>query len=286
MGAQGPTGSDGAQGAQGATQPEGPQGAQGAQGARGPQGAVGAKGSGPQGAPGPPGPTGAQGKAGTTGPQGAVGAIGSQGAQGAAGPQGATGAQGAAGPSSCLERTVTLFLTCEREGNMGDIFAYSTVVNPSCANGDRLYDNDTCTGCDALQGFVIVGAGPDATITGGCVLECCDASDVRLKTEIKTLEGSLDKLMFLNPVEFDWTEDVPEYNYFFEHGKTHSLGFIAQEVRKVLPEIVKIRTNGYYYIEYPKLNAYLVEGIKEHQVFIDTLETSIIEVENILTSNG
>ena len=92
--------------------------------------------------------------------------------------------------------------------------------------------------------------------------------------------------MVLNPVEFDWTEDVPEYNYFFEHGKTHSLGFIAQEVRKVLPEIVKIRPNGYYYIEYHNLNAYLVEGIKEHQVFIDTLETSILEVENILTSNG
>jgi hypothetical protein len=92
--------------------------------------------------------------------------------------------------------------------------------------------------------------------------------------------------MILNPVEFDWTEDVPEYNYFFEHGKTHSLGFIAQEVRKVLPEIVKIRSNGYYYIEYHNLNAYLVEGIKEHQVFIDTLETSIIEVENILTSNA
>jgi hypothetical protein len=34
------------------------------------------------------------------------------------------------------------------------------------------------------------------------------------------------------------------------------------------------------------LNAYLVEGIKEHQVFIDKLETSIIEVENILISNG
>ena len=116
--------------------------------------------------------------------------------------------------------------------------------------------------------------------------QSCGRSDVRLKTEIRTLEGVLDKIMVLNPVEFDWTEDVPEYNYFFENDKTHSLGFIAQEVRKVLPEIVKIRPNGYYYIEYHNLNAYLVEGIKEHQVFIDTLETSILEVENILTSNG
>jgi hypothetical protein len=276
LGAQGPTGSDGAQGAQGATQPVGPQGAQGAQGARGPQGAVGAKGSGPQGAPGPPGPTGAQGRAGTQGGTGSPGATGSQGPQGAAGPPAA----------SCFERTVSLYLTCDREGQVPDSQAYSTVVNPECVNSDFLYDNPNCTGCDTFLNLVIVGAGQDATITGECRLECCGKSDVRLKTEIKTLEGSLDKLMFLNPVEFDWTEDVPEYNYFFEHGKTHSLGFIAQEVRKFLPEIVKIRSNGYYYIEYPKLNAYLVEGIKEHQVFIDKLETSIIEVENILTSNG
>jgi hypothetical protein len=60
------------------------------------------------------------------------------------------------------------------------------------------------------------------------------------------------------------------------------LGFIAQEVRKHIPEVAKIRTDGYYFIDYPKLNAYLVEGIKEHQVFIDTLETSIIELEKLV----
>lgn len=86
--------------------------------------------------------------------------------------------------------------------------------------------------------------------------------------------------MNLNPVEFDWVEEVPEYSFFFDNNKLHSIGFIAQEVRKSIPEVVKIRTDGYYYIEYHNLNAYLVEGIKEHQVFIDTLETSINQVEN------
>jgi hypothetical protein len=107
-------------------------------------------------------------------------------------------------------------------------------------------------------------------------------SDANLKTEVKTLTGSLEKLMLLNPVEFDWTEDTPEYSYYLENKKLHSLGFIAQEVRKHIPEVAKIRTDGYYFIDYPKLNAYLVEGIKEHQVFIDTLETSIIELEKLV----
>jgi hypothetical protein len=50
----------------------------------------------------------------------------------------------------------------------------------------------------------------------------------------------------------------------------------------VIPELVGVRSTGYYYIHYPKLNSFLVEAIKEHQVFIDNLETSIIEVENKL----
>ena len=92
----------------------------------------------------------------------------------------------------------------------------------------------------------------------------------------------MDKILNLNPVEFDWTEDTPEYSFYFENDKTHSIGFIAQEVRKYIPEVVHIKSNGYYFIDYPKLNSFLVEAIKEHQVFIDNLETSIIEVENKL----
>jgi len=111
-------------------------------------------------------------------------------------------------------------------------------------------------------------------------VEC--GSDINLKTEIKTLENSLDKILKLRPVEFDWTEDTPEYSFYFENNKTHSIGFIAQEVRAHIPDIVKVRSDGFYYIEYPFLNSYLVEAIKEHQVFIDNLESSIIEVENNL----
>ena len=284
MGAQGPTGSDGAQGAQGATQPVGPQGAQGAQGARGPQGAVGAKGSGPQGAQGPPGPTGAQGKVGTTGPQGAVGAIGSQGAQGAAGPA-----------SGCAQYTVGFGDDCFAACNVD--MAGSVWVNnsPPWAVNDGLFDdqtdcdNQTCS-VQPVSGFQYVYDLLDDCyqLQGACDIQSISrcSSDQTLKTQIRTLEGSLDKIMLLNPVEFDWVENVPEYNHYHEHGKIHSLGFIAQEVRKVIPELVHIRPDGYYFIDYTKLNSFVVEGIKEHQVFIDKLETSIIEVENILIGNG
>jgi hypothetical protein len=83
----------------------------------------------------------------------------------------------------------------------------------------------------------------------------------------------------MNPVEFDWSEDTPEYEYFKDKGKLHSIGFIAQEVQKIYPELVELRGDGYYTVHYPKLNAVLVEGIKEQQVFIEDLEKTITQLE-------
>jgi hypothetical protein len=47
----------------------------------------------------------------------------------------------------------------------------------------------------------------------------------------------------------------------------------------VIPELVLSRGDGYYTIDYPKINALLVEGIKEQQVFIDEVENDIIYLE-------
>jgi hypothetical protein len=104
-------------------------------------------------------------------------------------------------------------------------------------------------------------------------------SDARLKTNVQTLSNSLDKLLQLQPVEFDWKEITPQYEWFVEKGITHSIGFIAQQVQTVIPELVLSRGDGYYTIDYPKINALLVEGIKEQQVFIDEVENDIIYLE-------
>ena len=79
--------------------------------------------------------------------------------------------------------------------------------------------------------------------------------------------------------EFDWKENTPEYDYFVEKGKLHSIGFIAQRVKQVYPELVERRDDGYYTVHYHKINAILVEGIKEQQVFIEDLENTIIKLE-------
>src|SRR5687768_5367909 len=58
-------------------------------------------------------------------------------------------------------------------------------------------------------------------------------SDVRLKRNVSTLEGSLDKLLKLRGVTFEWKDPAKHVGRFGVQ-----TGFIAQEVEKVFPDWV------------------------------------------------
>jgi hypothetical protein len=111
----------------------------------------------------------------------------------------------------------------------------------------------------------------------------CAYSDVRLKEGIETLKNALEKILKLDPVEYDWNENlIVDYPHLKDRGKLHSIGLIAQEVREYFPEVVKIQNDGYYVINYEKLNAVLVEAIKEQQLFIDYINKEIESLEQLL----
>jgi hypothetical protein len=158
------------------------------------------------------------------------------------------------------------------------------------ANGCNIFGDSACSECpDCSCGFDSISDGTDCWALGecsfgeGCALSgqaACGRSDARLKTNVTTIEDALDKILKLNPVEFDWLESAPHYDTYKELGQIHSIGFIAQEVRAVIPQVVDLKDNGYYSIDYPKLNALLVEGIKEQQVFIEELQKLIEDLEN------
>jgi hypothetical protein len=60
-----------------------------------------------------------------------------------------------------------------------------------------------------------------------------NASDIRLKQNVSTINEGLNSILALNPVKFNWINNfVPA-----ENGK-NMFGFIAQEVQAVLPEAV------------------------------------------------
>ncbi len=73
-------------------------------------------------------------------------------------------------------------------------------------------------------------------------------------------------------VRFDWKKDeFKDKN--FDSGR--QIGLIAQDVEKVLPEIVKTDTEGYKSVAYDKLTAILVEALKEQQNEINELKAEI-----------
>ena len=65
-----------------------------------------------------------------------------------------------------------------------------------------------------------------------------------------------------------------------EFGNQDELGFIAQEVEKIVPEVVTKDNSkdAYRSVKYDKIVALLVEAIKEQQEQIDNLEKKVQEL--------
>ena len=83
-------------------------------------------------------------------------------------------------------------------------------------------------------------------------------SDVRLKEDINTIENSLEKVEGLRGVNFKWIDK--------NNGKRTEIGVIAQEVERVIPEVVFEDEEGIKSVAYDKLVAVLIEAIKELKV--------------------
>ena len=98
-----------------------------------------------------------------------------------------------------------------------------------------------------------------------------NSSDIRLKDNIQVIQGSLDKIDGIRGVEFDWNEKSP--GWAKERG--HDVGVVAQEIQKVLPEIVTERTNGYLGVDYKRIIPLLIESIKELKQEVEDLKKKV-----------
>ncbi|MEW6181106.1 MAG: tail fiber domain-containing protein [Chloroflexota bacterium] len=100
-------------------------------------------------------------------------------------------------------------------------------------------------------------------------------SDSRLKVNISPIKDPLQAILSLNGVTFFWnTSDYPELGLSNEP----QIGFIAQELEQVYPELVHVHENGYKTIDYVSLIPVLTEAIKQQQLMIVELQKEIIEL--------
>jgi hypothetical protein len=93
-------------------------------------------------------------------------------------------------------------------------------------------------------------------------------SDARFKTKIQPLGNMLNKILQLKPVSFEWKDT----------GR-NDLGFIAQDIATVFPELVRSNSEGYLSVEYANLVAPLVQVVQSQQAQIDELRTELEELK-------
>lgn len=104
-------------------------------------------------------------------------------------------------------------------------------------------------------------------------------SDIRLKKNIRRLDDStsLSKLMKLNPVSYEWKENVPtslKENY----PEGRQIGLIAQEVIQHIPEVVKnefLYDKEYKGIDYARIVTVLIGAVQEQQKQIEELKSKL-----------
>lgn len=94
-------------------------------------------------------------------------------------------------------------------------------------------------------------------------------SDRNLKTNIQKISGALDKVMKLDGITFQWKEERPcercpkETSTKLEDRT--EMGLIAQDVERIVPEVVRTTGDGKKALAYQNLVALLVESIKTQQ---------------------
>jgi len=120
-----------------------------------------------------------------------------------------------------------------------------------------------------------VGNGSASTTTYGTIsvngsgVSYNTSSDARLKENVVTLTGGLDKVKALRPVSYDWIDN-----------QSSDIGFIAQEAESIVPEAVTapIEDNPahqYYQMDLTRLVPVLTAAIQEQQAIIEALQARL-----------
>jgi len=96
------------------------------------------------------------------------------------------------------------------------------------------------------------------------------SSDERLKNNVEVISNPIEKVQSLRGVTWEWNELASD-----AAKQSPNVGVIAQEVEKVLPQLVHDRENGFKGVDYAKLTGLLIEAIKEQQKQIDELKSRL-----------
>lgn len=107
-------------------------------------------------------------------------------------------------------------------------------------------------------------------------------SDVAAKRNITTFTNATNVIMSLRPVTYQW-QDQTEYQKFKRTSprttNPKEIGFIAQEVEQVLPDVIGIDDMGNKLVNYTAIIPILTSAIQELNAKVEALEAKIAELQ-------
>jgi hypothetical protein len=153
------------------------------------------------------------------------------------------------------------------EVQTGSTSAALWVQTGGTTNSYIIADFRTGANLSALQiqgnGTIFMGGlGTGTVYSNGGNLTNSNPSDLNLKDKVEPINYGLDEILKLNPVSFHWKNDR------INQGKQY--GFIAQEVQKIMPDLVK--KGEYLGLDKEAIFTTLVKAIQELKQEIDTLK--------------
>ena len=195
---------------------------------------------------------------GDTGPQGIEGQQGQQGAQGPTGAQGPIGQMGQPGFTPVT-------------GPQGNDGIRASIEGPT------LWNKDSQSLISIFD--VNVGIGnPEPACKLDVAGEICTngialSSDRRFKKNIQSIKDMLNPCLALRGVTYNFkTNEFPNKKF----SSANQIGFIAQELEILFPELVSTDSNGYKSVDYARITPILVEAIKalsERKVQLEQVST-------------
>lgn len=168
-------------------------------------------------------------------------------------------------PNSSTTRATALTLDQDKSAT----FAGTLTVT----GGTTLSSTLGVTGAVTLTN--LAGSGSRAVLADSAGLLSAPVSDARLKIDVQPLSSevsSLEVLASLTPVAFNWDTTQKRVQ---NHGAQREIGLIAQEVEKVLPQVVREDREGWKSLDYSSLVPLLIDIVKKQQIRIEALESRI-----------
>ena len=139
------------------------------------------------------------------------------------------------------------------------------------ASGIITLSNSTASTTKTTGALVVTGGvGISGALNVGGDVVAYASSDERLKDNIELISNPIEKVQSLKGVTWNWNENADELQQSLPN-----VGVIAQDVEKVLPQLVTDRDNGFKGVDYAKLTGLLIEAIKDQQKQIDELKSKL-----------